>query len=64
LDLKEFKKGLSEIRFVKEIHDLHVWSLSVGKPAMSAHILSSNPSKTLKSATRYCRKYGIYHSTL
>mmetsp|Transcript_33092 Transcript_33092/g.32228 ORF Transcript_33092/g.32228 Transcript_33092/m.32228 type:complete len:117 (-) Transcript_33092:179-529(-) len=34
---------LINLKTVDEIHDFHVWSLSVGKLAMSAHIRSSNP---------------------
>lgn len=62
--INEFEENLWKIEGVKEIHDLHIWSLSVGKPALSAHIFSENASKTLKKATKLCRKYGIYHSTL
>ena len=62
--MHEFEEELQGIPGVKELHDLHVWSLSVGKPAMSAHIFSENPSLTLREATKLCRRYGIYHSTL
>jgi Co/Zn/Cd efflux system component len=43
LDVAECFKDLVNIDSVEEIHDFHVWSLSVGKLAMSAHIRSSNP---------------------
>lgn len=62
--INEFEESLKKIKGVKEIHDLHIWSLSAGKPAMSAHIFSENPSKALKKATELCRRYGIYHSTI
>jgi len=53
------------IHRVKEVHDLHIWSLSVGKPAMSAHIVcKENPEYVLKKATKLCREFGIYHSTI
>jgi zinc transporter 2 len=57
---------LKEIDTVDEIHDLHVWSLSVGKPSMSAHLTvsSDNVKEALISATILCRKFGIYHSTI
>ena len=64
LNIREFKENMMLIEGVIEIHDLHIWSISIGKPAMSAHILSSKPLETLKKATNYCRKFGIYHSTL
>ena len=62
--IHEFEEKLRNIPGVKEVHDLHVWSLSVGKPTMSAHLFSENTSLTLKEATKLCRRYGIYHSTL
>ena len=64
LDTDEFEEGLKSVPGVIDIHDLHVWSLSAGRPAMSAHILSSDMRKTLKYATRFAREYGIFHSTI
>ena len=52
---------MQNVKFVKNVHDLHIWSLSHGKPgkfinlAMSAHMHSANPEKTLKKATKLCR---------
>ncbi|CAD8113490.1 unnamed protein product [Paramecium sonneborni] len=65
LIIEEFRDKLNAIHRVKEVHDLHIWSLSVGKPAMSAHIVClENPEYVLKKATKLCRKFGIYHSTI
>ena len=56
---------LASVKGVEAVHDLHVWSLSMGKLAMSAHIESDTPLVTLKKATRLCRlKYQILHSTI
>ena len=53
------------IRYVKEIHDLHVWNVTFGKPNMTAHIICyKNTEYVLKKATIICRKSGIYHSTI
>lgn len=61
----EFKDQLKLIPRVMEVHDLHIWSLSVGKPAMSAHIVcTEGPEYVLKKATKLCREFGIYHSTI
>jgi len=47
------------------VHDLHVWGLNMGKAAMSCHIDSTNPMKSLKYATRIInRKYKILHTTI
>ncbi len=62
--IDEFEEELKLVEGVVDVHDLHVWALSAGKPAMSAHIFSNNTKATLKRATELCRKYGIFHSTL
>jgi Co/Zn/Cd efflux system component len=38
IDLDEIKERLGKIQGVTAIHDLHVWSLTVGTPALSAHL--------------------------
>jgi zinc transporter 2 len=43
LSITDVFNDLIDIESVDEIHDFHVWCLSVGKLAMSAHIRSSNP---------------------
>ena len=50
----------------RSIHDFHIWSLSVGKYAISAHIDSEDPMMTLKLITDLCKgeKYNIDHVTL
>ena len=42
---------------MREVHDLHIWSLSVGKPAMSVHLVvdEGTQDKVLKKATRISR---------
>lgn len=62
--INEFEEELKNVEGIIEIHDLHIWSLSVGKPALSAHIVSNNPGQTLREGTKLCRRYGIYHSTI
>lgn len=43
IDVAECFNELISLDCVEEIHDFHVWSLSVGKLAMSGHIRSANP---------------------
>ena len=64
VNLREFESELKMIDGVLDIHDLHIWALKVGKPALSAHIISEDPENTLKKSTKLCRKHGIYHSTI
>ena len=65
VDIEQLEKDLNEIIGVKEIHDLHVWSLSMGKISLSCHICCDNPQKTLKKAKKMIqKKYKIDHITL
>ena len=65
LDIERFIITLESISHVREIHDLHVWNLTHGKPAMTAHILVDDRVEyVLKKATIECRKIGIYHTTI
>jgi len=48
-----------------DVHDLHVWSLSQGRLAMSVHIKSRKPLKTLAAVTDLCRrKYHLFNTTI
>jgi cation diffusion facilitator family transporter len=57
-------KELSQVIGVENIHDIHVWCISVGKPSISLHILSNSPQKSLEQATIICKKHGIHHTTI
>lgn len=56
LDADEIIDKLSEIDGVTEIHDFHLWSVTMGKYSMSCHIESDNPTKTLRDAVDLCRR--------
>lgn len=56
IDIEQLEEDLRNIPGVKQIHDLHVWSLSVGKVSMSCHICCDNPQKTLKKAEKKIKK--------
>lgn len=63
--MKEFEEELADINFVKAVHELHVWSLSIGKPSMSVHLVIEGDSEyVLKKATKICRVYGIFHTSI
>jgi len=64
IDLEGLIKELGDIKNVVNLHDVHVWALSIGKTAISAHILSNTPQRTLEEATKICKKYGIFHETI
>ena len=56
---------LMNLKGVDEIHDIHIWSLSMGKVALTCHLTSDNPMMTLKRVTKFIRKkYKINHTTI
>lgn len=64
-DLQTLEEDLRKIQGVIDIHDLHVWSLSLGKILMTCHMTSECPQISLKKARKMLkRKYKITHSTL
>lgn len=58
-------KACAEEGEVLQVHDFHLWSISVGKHALSAHVGTVNPNMVLKKITEVCksRKYNIDHVT-
>jgi cobalt-zinc-cadmium efflux system protein len=65
LDPESILQDLRAIDSVLEVHDLHVWSVSNGKPALSAHLITMNGEHVLSTAHELLRtKYEILHSTL
>lgn len=64
IDINSLTKELSQVIGVVNIHDIHVWCISVGKPSISLHILSNNPQKSLEQATKICQRYSIFHCTI
>jgi len=64
-DLNSIEKDLKSIDGVIDIHDLHVWCLSIGKISMSCHLSCKNPQKTLVIAHKLLKKkYKISHTTI
>jgi len=39
LDAEEIGRKMVEVEGVEEVHDLHVWEITSGFPALSAHVL-------------------------
>lgn len=64
IDLNALAKEIVQAEGVINVHDFHVWCISVGKPSITLHILSNNPQKTLEQVTKSCNKHGIYHTTI
>jgi len=65
MDLLKLMNEVDKIEGVADIHDFHVWSISLGKTAMSAHIkCTENPMKVLKQATELCKAAKVNHITI
>ncbi|MEJ5375481.1 MAG: cation diffusion facilitator family transporter [bacterium] len=70
LDLMEIQRGLRAIEGVKDLHDVHLWTISSGIYAMSAHVLvddvlMSRTGEILQEINRLLRShYGIEHTTI
>ena len=65
IDTKGVIADIQAINGVEGIHDFHLWSISVGKYALSSHIHSNSPMQTLKVVTeRMKTKWGIDHITI
>jgi cobalt-zinc-cadmium efflux system protein len=67
-DPDEIGRALVADRDVVEVHDLHVWTVTSGFPALSAHILVA-PDADCHAARRRLEqtlreRFGLSHSTL
>ena len=64
IDVKDLRNEIEKVNGVINVHDIHFWSLSFGKPCITMHILSNMPQKSLEGATKICKKFGIKHCTI
>jgi cobalt-zinc-cadmium efflux system protein len=39
VDLSEVRRHMTEVRGVREVHDLHAWTITSGLPVLSAHVV-------------------------
>ena len=70
IDPTLLERDLRLIPGVVDVHELHLWSLTVGKSSMSVHLacLVDSPEehdRILSHAQqKVCSKYGIHHTTI
>jgi cobalt-zinc-cadmium efflux system protein len=68
LDLNTVGRSLAGITDVVSVHDLHIWMLSSGMPALSAHVMLKDMSQWSKILVEMRellhRRYAIDHVTL
>lgn len=66
IDPGQVEEDLTAMEGVLEVHDLHIWSLSVGKPSLSVHLLTADEATAVLARAKKMlgEKYRIYHTTL
>lgn len=68
VDIQEVGRNLAALKGVLSVHDLHIWTLSSGKIALSAHLdlhsLEDWPRILLQARHLLARRHGIGHVTL
>lgn len=78
LDYMEIARSLKQLVDVAQVHDLHVWNLSLGKPALSVHLLvqsttldsdghiipACSDAVLRKAQDLLTTKFGIHHATI
>ena len=68
LDVTEIETALRSAAGVRRVHDLHVWTLTSGREAMSAHVVVEpdvSPDKILDALHVLLHaRFGIDHTTI
>jgi cobalt-zinc-cadmium efflux system protein len=68
LDPEEIGRALVEEEGVVEVHDLHVWEVTSGMPALSAHMIVRRDADCHEARWHAARllaeRFGVEHSTL
>jgi cobalt-zinc-cadmium efflux system protein len=68
LNLEEIRSGLAGIPGVRDVHDLHIWTVTSGFVAMTVHLAVDNPGEgpaVLQTARGLLEgRFGLPHSTI
>jgi cobalt-zinc-cadmium efflux system protein len=68
IDAGELGRSLAQMPGVVEVHDLHVWTITSGFPALSAHVLVERDddchARRRELEDLLVNEYGIEHTTL
>jgi cobalt-zinc-cadmium efflux system protein len=68
IDANEVGAKMAEAEGVEEVHDLHVWTITSGFPALAAHVLVGRDenchARRRDLEELLAREYGIEHTTL
>lgn len=68
VDAEEVGRAMVELPGVREVHDLHIWTITSGFPALSAHVLVDPGADChglrLQLERRLRERFGLDHTTL
>ncbi|MDQ3636518.1 MAG: cation diffusion facilitator family transporter, partial [Actinomycetota bacterium] len=68
IDAGEVGRSMASVPGVSEVHDLHVWTITSGFPALAAHVLVGRDedchARRRDLEEVLAREYGIEHTTL
>lgn len=69
LSLEEVGRAIAEVPGVREVHDLHVWSITTGLPALSGHVRvngggDSGDELLTRIQVTLRNRFGIVHTTI
>lgn len=69
LSVEKIGQSMAEVQGVKNVHDLHVWSICSGHIALSAHVISTDQplaesSDIIAELKQRLSKFGIEHTTI
>ncbi|KAM6597224.1 hypothetical protein CsatA_007748 [Cannabis sativa] len=68
INITRLENDLKNIKGVQDVHDLHVWALTVGKIVLSCHVIADpavNSSLLIYKIKDHCEKaYRIHHVTI
>ena len=68
IDVERVGRKMAEVEGVEEVHDLHVWTITSGFPALSAHVLVGRDenchARRRDLEVLLADEYGIEHTTL
>ncbi|ESW04028.1 hypothetical protein PHAVU_011G061200 [Phaseolus vulgaris] len=68
IDISKLGSGIRNIKGVRDVHDLHVWAITVGKLVLSCHVVAEpgiSSIDLLGAIKHYCEKtYQIQHVTI
>ncbi len=68
IDIVELRAELEQLPGVRSVHDLHVWSLSSGKPSLTAHAVLEDGASSDQvldvMRSHLLSRYGITHVTI